>query len=199
MVTTIGADGTVGEISGLDEIVKKAGATDDPMGARTVVTMCRTSLASSLAPLRFHFPGEPVVKGYAWTRNDPTKLGMMGALKMTQTYTVKSVENTRDGSVADIDFIAKHTSDKPVATDEDSAKAAMIAPIDEVTNQVAGTIKVNLETKMLVSAKLHAKGTVKGTSLMDGSNMPFSVVTESDSAVVVTPAKKTPTSSTRPG
>ena len=199
MVTTIGTDGKIGEISGIDEIVKKAGAADDPMGADTVVALCKTSLTSSLAPLLFHFPGEPVVKGYAWTRNDPMELGVMGALKMTQNYKVKSVEDTPGGRVAAIDFSAKNASDKPGATDEDSAKWMKIVPIDEVTWQIAGTVKVNLDTKMLISEKLHTKTTMKGTSLMDGGNLPFNFVTERDSEVVVTPEKSTPTSSTRPG
>ena len=199
MEAIIAPGGKIGDVSGCDEIVRKAGAADDPMGARTVLGMCRSTVTSALVPLVFHFPEKPLVKGYAWTRNDPMDMWIMGAMKMAQDYKVKGVEDTPDGSVAEIDFTAKNTSDKLAATDEDSAKFAQVLRVEEVSYQGAGTIRVNLRTKMVMSTKLHMKTRMKGTSLADGGNLPFDFATEGDSEVVVTPAKNNPTSSTGPG
>jgi hypothetical protein len=198
LVATLSASGKVGEISGVNEIVRKAVAADDSGGARTVAAICKESLIAALSPLLFQLPEKPIVTGYAWTRNVPEDLEMMGAIKMAQNYKVKSVLDTSTGKVADISCVAKNTSDKIEVTGEDSAKFAEICPIDEITRETSATARVNLGTRMLVSWRAHTKGTLKGTWLLDGANEPFNSLAEIDREVVVTPSKAPPTSSTRP-
>jgi hypothetical protein len=198
LATTIGTDGKIGEISGADEVVKKSDAHNNAIDQRTIVDMCKISAKSFLTPLKFQFPQEPIVKGYSWSRNDSTDLGMMGAIKMVHTYKVKAVEDTPNGKVADIEYTAKNTSNKLDATDEDSKKWAQLMQIDEMTQQVDGAIKLNLNTGMVIFTKLHTKTTTKGTASMDGGSAPVDSMTENDTEITVTPVRSTPTSSTRP-
>jgi len=192
MEASIDPNGKVVAVTGVEEVVRRMGLADDPVKAQPSADICKAAVTMSIERLILRIPAEPLVKDYAWTRNESIKIGPQGQIDMSHEYKVKSVEDTPDGKVAEIDVVSKNTTDKPVPTDENSAKWAKIVPIEVAARETTGALRLNLSTGMIVYSKMHSKASMKGVSLMDGGNLPFSTDSESDSEFTVTPANAAP-------
>jgi len=186
---SVDGNGALGKLSGIDEVTKKTREADDTAGVQTLEAMSGAFVNEAVAALRFEYPPEPVAKGRTWKQNLAKPMSPAGAIQVATEHRVKSVEDTAEGKIAEIEFSARSTTDKPKARNEDEAKFAQIAPIDKITYEAAGTLRVNLSTRMLSSSKTHTKSNVKGTVLMEGKAT-FDISTEGDTEVMVTPVKQ---------
>jgi hypothetical protein len=139
IAVVIGADEKVKEVSGLDKMWDDLAKTDPGLAAAKQ-SLGDESVKKKVEQAFASLPDRPVGVGDEWVVATPLDLPPLGKTELKSTHRLKAFEV--GGKVAVIDFTGRLASPKPP---DPAAKP----PDNQMTTQIDGTMKVNVDNPLL--------------------------------------------------